>query len=250
MKHTVRGYVPIGHIAAGKDTFFSIVQERYPCVVQGAFATELKRMSRSLGHLYKAAFRALFVDKGVTLSRGNDHFVTWNSVVSEAIDNLDKTYFRGILQQLGTEEVRNRFGQDSWVEALRNTSPLDQGKMVITDCRFPNEIRCLEELGYLPVLLNVQLDVLERRFHTLYNSGGMTLEQASAKYRELLAHGSEGMTKDLLNQTIPNSYTVVENNGSLADFRSKVYQLMDEYPIEKGMYEFTKNVPRPVDPRE
>lgn len=56
---------------------------------------------------------------------------------------------RKALQQLGTNVMRDHFHPDIWIAALErsilNAGPND--RFVITDCRFPNELACLRELG-------------------------------------------------------------------------------------------------------
>ena len=53
---------------------------------------------------------------------------------------------RSLLQKLGTEAGRNVMGENIWVDAtLAGLDP--QGKYVITDCRFPNEARAVQESG-------------------------------------------------------------------------------------------------------
>lgn len=56
------------------------------------------------------------------------------------------TEVRTLLQRMGTEVGRNLLGDNVWVDtALRNLS--DDGKYVITDCRFPNEAEAVRSRG-------------------------------------------------------------------------------------------------------
>lgn len=56
---------------------------------------------------------------------------------------------RRFLQRLGTEAVRNVFGQDAWVDALRRRlEPLPaKANIVITDVRYDNEAAYVHEVG-------------------------------------------------------------------------------------------------------
>lgn len=56
------------------------------------------------------------------------------------------TEVRTLLQRMGTEVGRNLLGDNIWVDtALRNLS--DDGKYVVTDCRFPNEAEAICSRG-------------------------------------------------------------------------------------------------------
>lgn len=52
---------------------------------------------------------------------------------------------RRLLQVFGTEVVRNHVHQDFWVNAVLNQ--IVDGKWVVTDARFPNEIAALNKLN-------------------------------------------------------------------------------------------------------
>jgi hypothetical protein len=55
---------------------------------------------------------------------------------------------RMILQTIGTDVLRNHFNEDIWVIAIeRKILQSKYNKIVITDCRFPNEYIMLKELG-------------------------------------------------------------------------------------------------------
>jgi hypothetical protein len=54
---------------------------------------------------------------------------------------------RWVLQYWGTEVVRRGFHDDMWVASLENRLRQTQDDIVITDCRFPNEIKALKNIG-------------------------------------------------------------------------------------------------------
>jgi hypothetical protein len=54
---------------------------------------------------------------------------------------------RWILQQWGTEVGRQGFHTDIWVASLENRLRTATSNIVITDCRFPNEIKAIQEAG-------------------------------------------------------------------------------------------------------
>lgn len=52
---------------------------------------------------------------------------------------------RWVLQNFGTEVVRKYFNDNIWVYALENKMRNINGNIIITDCRFPNELKMLRE---------------------------------------------------------------------------------------------------------
>lgn len=53
---------------------------------------------------------------------------------------------RGLLQRLGSEVGRNMLGENVWVDLTFRNLP-DGSKVVVTDCRFPNEADTIKRLG-------------------------------------------------------------------------------------------------------
>lgn len=54
---------------------------------------------------------------------------------------------RCILQTIGTEVLRNEFHNDIWIASVENKLRQSKDNIVITDCRFPNEIKSLKKIG-------------------------------------------------------------------------------------------------------
>jgi len=54
---------------------------------------------------------------------------------------------RWVLQQWGTEVCRRGFHDDIWIAALENKLRNSQDDVVISDCRFPNEITAIRAAG-------------------------------------------------------------------------------------------------------
>lgn len=54
---------------------------------------------------------------------------------------------RWVLQQWGTEVCRRSFHDDIWIASLENKLRKTNQSIVISDCRFPNEIKTLQKLG-------------------------------------------------------------------------------------------------------
>lgn len=54
---------------------------------------------------------------------------------------------RWILQYWGTDVLRNYFHDDIWIASLENKLRNSRDNIVISDCRFPNEIKGIKNLG-------------------------------------------------------------------------------------------------------
>ena len=54
---------------------------------------------------------------------------------------------RYVLQNWGTEVVRKGFHNGMWVASLEHRLQSSKDDIVITDCRFPNEIKALKNIG-------------------------------------------------------------------------------------------------------
>lgn len=54
---------------------------------------------------------------------------------------------RYILQHWGTDVIRNGFHDDIWLASLENRLRSAQDDVVVTDCRFPNEIASIRDAG-------------------------------------------------------------------------------------------------------
>jgi hypothetical protein len=54
---------------------------------------------------------------------------------------------RLVLQLWGTEVCRRAFHDDIWIASLENKLRASQDNIVISDCRFPNEIKAIKQAG-------------------------------------------------------------------------------------------------------
>lgn len=74
----------------------------------------------------------------------------WREQVDEWWANrLDMPYLtpRFVLQNWGTDLCRKYFHDDIWIASLENKLRLTKDDVVISDCRFPNEIRGIKQAG-------------------------------------------------------------------------------------------------------
>ena len=75
---------------------------------------------------------------------------------------------RKALQMLGTDIMRNHFHENIWISALKNKLP-QHSKVVITDCRFPNEIDMIHRNG--GKILHITRGELPPWFHGVQHEG-------------------------------------------------------------------------------
>lgn len=61
--------------------------------------------------------------------------------------NIPKLTPRYVLQQWGTEVVRKSFHDDTWIASLEYKLKNSNDNSVITDCRFPNEIKMIKGIS-------------------------------------------------------------------------------------------------------
>ncbi len=65
--------------------------------------------------------------------------------------NMPNLTPRLMLQLWGTEVCRRGFHDDIWIASLENKLRNSQDKVVVSDCRFPNEIKAIKSQGGIVV---------------------------------------------------------------------------------------------------
>lgn len=61
---------------------------------------------------------------------------------------------RWVLQQWGTDVCRKAFHNDIWIASLENKLRDNKNNIVISDCRFPNEIKSIKKQGGIVIWVN------------------------------------------------------------------------------------------------
>jgi hypothetical protein len=129
---------------------------------------------------------------------------------------------RWVLQYWGTEVCRKGFHDDIWIASLENKLRNSTDHIVISDCRFPNEIKSIRNAGGLVVRVVRGPEPEWYQDAINYNEGQKNMSWAlSRSYLEKLKiHASEtawvGTKFD----------AVLDNNGTLDELFSQVQQLM------------------------
>jgi hypothetical protein len=144
--------------------------------------------------------------------------------------NMPNLTPRWILQYWGTEVCRRAFHDDIWIAALENKLRNSQDDIVISDCRFPNEIKSIQNAG------GKVIRVVRGPEPEWYNSavsvnrgpnGNSTWAISKAKLERLQVHASEsswvGTKFDV----------VVDNNSTMDHLFSQINDLVLSHQVSK-----------------
>lgn len=127
---------------------------------------------------------------------------------------------RWVLQYWGTEVVRKGFHNDTWVASLENRLRQAQDDIVITDCRFPNEIKAIKasggnviriKRGPEPDWYNAAIDYNKGMKRIGWALGRDTLEKAGVHASEYSWVGSKFDTVLVNDGTLDELFEQVEN---------------------------------------
>ena len=127
-----------GLIGSGKDTIADYLQNIH----------QFRR--ESFAHTLKDAVAAVFGWDRELLEGRTKESRAWREQVDPwwaerlGMPNLTP---RWVLQYWGTEVARKSFHDDTWIAALENKLRKTHDDIVISDCRFPNEIKAIKNAG-------------------------------------------------------------------------------------------------------
>jgi hypothetical protein len=131
-----------GYIGSGKDTVAD-----YLTTFKG-----FKRMSYA-GPLKDAVAAIFNWDRGMlegttkTSREWRDQVDPW---WAERL-NIKHLTPRWVLQQWGTEVGRRAFHDDIWIASIENQLRTTKDHVVISDCRFPNELKSIKRMGGITI---------------------------------------------------------------------------------------------------
>jgi len=127
-----------GLIGSGKDTMADYLVNNYD-FRRASFAESLKdALSQVFGW-----DRDMIEGRTLQSRNWREQVDTW---WSERLGISDLTP-RKMLQMFGTDVCRQHFHDDIWVASLENRLRKATDNVVITDCRFPNEIQAIKNAG-------------------------------------------------------------------------------------------------------
>lgn len=118
---------------------------------------------------------------------------------------------RWVLQYWGTEVLRNQFHDDIWIASLENKMRKTKDNIVISDVRFPNEIKAIHRAGGLVVRVKRGPDPDWYEHAKTMNSGPTNLGWMISKtiMSDLNIHASEtSWIGNNIDITIDNDLTI------------------------------------------
>jgi hypothetical protein len=125
---------------------------------------------------------------------------------------------RWVLQYWGTEVLRVGFHDDIWIAALENRLRTRTGHTVISDVRFPNEIKAIKNAG--GKIVWIKRGELPEWYDLAVESNTGTFNHMKTAYPDV--HASEtswvGTEFD----------TVIDNNGSVEELYTQLKNLLQD----------------------
>ena len=201
-----------GFISAGKDTVADYLVDSY------GFGRE------SFANTLKDAVANVFGWDRILLEGRTKEAREWREQVdtwwAERLSIPDLTP-RWVLQQWGTEVCRRGFHDDIWIASVENKLRKSTNDIVISDCRFPNEINSIKSAGGKVVW--VQRGIMPHWYEVAVQAN----------------RGSEAAQRFLLDAGIHASETawvgtdfdmILNNNGTMTDLYDQIKNLVPGRP--------------------
>jgi hypothetical protein len=131
---------------------------------------------------------------------------------------------RWVLQYWGTEVLLNNFHKDIWVASVENKLRQSKDNIVITDCRFINEVNAIKNAGgtTMRVVRGKQPEWYDAAVS--YNKGeigNMTWSISKAKLDKLRVHASEYSSVGL------DYDHYVDNNGTIDELHTSIKSIIN-----------------------
>ena len=137
---------------------------------------------------------------------------------------------RWILQNWGTNILRIGFHDDIWIASLENKLRNSQDDVVISDCRFPNEIAAIKQSGgiVVRVVRGAEPEWYDAAMsHNRGPNGNSTWALSGRRLEQLGVHASE-------TAWVGTKFNaVLDNNGTLDDLYQQVKRLVQDHPPAK-----------------
>ena len=131
---------------------------------------------------------------------------------------------RWILQYWGTDVCRNHFHNDIWVASVEHKLINSKEDIVITDCRFSNEVAAIKNAGGIALRVKRGPDPKWYDSAIAYNkgpNGNSAWALSKGKLDKLKIHASEYSSIGL------NYDYIVENDGTIDELHNKIYAIIN-----------------------
>ena len=129
---------------------------------------------------------------------------------------------RWILQYWGTDVFRNHFHDDIWVASLENKLLNTKEDVVITDCRFSNEVTAIKSAGGIVLRVKRGPDPIWYDTAVAYNRGSG--DKAALEYLNIHAseYSSVGLDYD----------HIVDNNGTIDELHNTMFGIISSQSVD------------------
>jgi hypothetical protein len=137
---------------------------------------------------------------------------------------------RWILQYWGTEVCRQGFHDDMWIASLENKLRTSGDDVVISDCRFPNEIKSIKDAGGIIVCV-------ERGIRPHWYDVAIQANKGGTKAQAWLT--KEGIHASETSWVGTKFDRTFDNNGTIDELFQKVKSLVGDRPasIDPHLFE-------------
>lgn len=203
-----------GLISSGKDTIAD-----YLTTYQG-----FKRISFAAS--LKDAVAAVFDWDRESLEGTTKASRVWREQKDEWWSNRLKMDItpRWVLQYWGTDVCRNHFHNDIWVASVEHRLLNSKEDIVITDCRFSNEVAAIKNAGGVAIRVQRGLNPEWYDSAIAYNrgpNGNASWALSKMKLDNMKIHASEYSSVGLKYDH------VIENNGTIDSLHEKIKNLIN-----------------------
>jgi len=204
----------VGFIGSGKDTVADYLQNFH----------EFRR--ESFASTLKDAVAAVFGWDRTLLEGRTKEAREWRETVdswwAERLSMPTLTP-RWVLQYWGTEVCRRGFHDDLWIASLENKLRNSKDNVVISDCRFPNEISAIKRAG--GKIFWVQRGMLPDWYDIALKANQGDIKSIT-ELKDLGIHSSEtawiGTDFDV----------IIDNNGLISQLYTELEDLINDQTLE------------------
>ena len=203
-----------GLIGSGKDTVAD-----YLCTFYG-----FRRLSFAAS--LKDALSAIFGWDRELLEGSTKSSREWREQVDEWWAkrlNIPHLTPRWTMQIWGTEVARESFHNDIWVASVENKLRTTKDDIVITDCRFSNEVNAIKNAGGIAIRIERGDKPDWYEYAEQFNRGPSTIGWALSK-SELInrkIHASEYSSVGL------NYDAIIDNNGTIDQLHTNIKSILN-----------------------
>lgn len=125
---------------------------------------------------------------------------------------------RWVLQQWGTEVGRRAFHDDIWIASIENQLRTAKDDIVISDCRFPNELKSIKRMNGITIRVSRGPNPEWHDAAVQFNRGN---KHALELLKEFKVHASEYSSVGL------NYDHYISNDGTIDDLHRKVDSIIN-----------------------